>query len=128
MATGMPGVRSLIVVQRSRTYNPREQPETSYYLSSLPPKEGCAKNFSSLIRGHWAGCENRNHWVRDYSMREDNTRLRGYNANCTLAALRVCLIAIKSLLYPEQSWPEIKERSQRYPQTPIAAILKLAPK
>jgi predicted transposase YbfD/YdcC len=121
-------VRSLIVVERTRTDDPTEQPEISYYLSSLPPKQGCAKNFGTLIRGHWKGCEIKNHWVRDHCMREDDTRLRGYNANCTLAALRACLIVIKSLLYPELSWPEIKERSQRHPQVALSAVLKLSPK
>ncbi len=128
ITTEIPDMRSLIVAVRARKQDPDEIPETSYYLSSQPPAKGCAQNFSTLIRKHWGGCENRNHWVCDHCMREDNTRLWGYNANCTLAALRICLIVIKSLRFPKQSWPEIKERSQRYPKVPLAAILKLSAK
>jgi predicted transposase YbfD/YdcC len=124
----MPGVRSLIVVRRTRTFEPEESPQTSYYLSSISPGKGCARTFATLIRGHWGGCEIRNHWVRDHCMREDNTRLRGYNANCVLSALRVCLIAIKALTHPDCSWPDLKERCQRYPNIAAAAILKLSAK
>jgi len=117
-------VRSLIVVQRTRTDDTDEQPEISYYLSSLPPKRGCAKNFATLIRGHWKGCEIKNHWVRDHCMREDHTRIRGYNANCTLAALRVCIIVIRSLLYPDLPWPQIQERCQSHPKVALSAVRK----
>ncbi len=121
-------MRSLVVVERTCTFDPDETPQTSYYPSNLSANQGCARSFAGLIRGHWGGCENRNHWVRDHCFREDNTRLRGYDANCTLAAVRVCLIANKSLLHPEHSWLEIKDRSQCYPQAPLDAILKLSPK
>jgi hypothetical protein len=61
-------------------------------------------------------------------MREDNTRLRGYNANCVLSALRVCLIAIKSLTHPDLCWPNLKERCQFDPAVAASAILKLSAK
>ena len=46
--------------------------ETSYYASQimLPAPE-----FSELIRGHW-GIENRNHYVRDVTLLEDDSRIR----------------------------------------------------
>lgn len=121
-------MRSLIVTHRTRTFDPDEVPDVSYYLASIPPAEGCAITFARWIRGHWAGCENRNHWVRDHCMREDRTRLGSYEANCVLSALRVCLLVIKSILYADCSWPELTERCQYDPRIPAAAILKLQAK
>jgi hypothetical protein len=61
-------------------------------------------------------------------MREDKTRSKNYNLNCTLAGLRVCLIAIKANLFPDQSWPSIQEQCQRDPTIAFHAITKLRAK
>lgn len=61
-------------------------------------------------------------------MREDKTRSKNHNLNCALAGLRVCLIAIKANLYPDQSWPYIQERCQRDPNIAYQAVAKLSPK
>lgn len=69
-----------------------------------------------------------NHWVRDHCMREDKTRSKNYNLNGALAGLRVCLITIKSLLYPDLSWPALQEQCQRDPSIAFRAIAKLRSK
>ncbi len=46
--------------------------ETSFYVSTIILS---AKKFCKAIRGHW-GVENRNHHVRDVTMREDYSRIR----------------------------------------------------
>ena len=58
-------------------------------------------------------------------MREDKTRSKNHQLNCTLAGLRVCLITVKALLFPDQSWPSIQEKCQRDPSIPFRAIAKL---
>ncbi len=55
-----------------------------------------AAYFAALARGHWGGCEIRNHWVRDSQMFEDRTRIRDYNINANVATLQGCLLAIKA--------------------------------
>ena len=97
----------------------------AFYTTDLEPEKGCAQTFGELARGHWGGCEIRNHWVRDHCMREDKTRSKNYNINCALAGLRVCLIAIKAAVFPDQSWPAIQERCQRDPALAFKAITKL---
>jgi hypothetical protein len=57
-------------------------------------------------------------------MREDKTRSKNHQLNCALAGLRVCLIAIKALLFPDQSWPSLQERCQRDPSIAFRAIAK----
>jgi len=61
-------------------------------------------------------------------MREDKTRSKNHSLNCVLAGLRVCLIAIKANVYPDQCWPSIQERCQRDPGIAFQAITKLLPK
>ena len=128
LEANLPGARSLTVIYRTRTTDPEEERPVAFFISSMAPEEGCAQTFANLARGHWGGCEIRNHWVRDHCMREDKTQSKNYNLNCALSALRVCLIAIKSLLYPTQSWPEIQECCQRDPSIALKAISKMRAK
>jgi len=117
-----------VIIARTASFAENEEPTIAFYTTSHPPVEGCARRFAALARGHWGGCESRNHWVRDACMREDNTRSKNYNINCNLSALRVCLVAIKADLHPEPSWPELQERCQHDPLIPLKAILKHRPK
>ena len=89
------------------------EPELAYYHSSesLDDRPNAAY-FAALARGHWAGCEIRNHWVRDSQMLEDRTRIRDYNINANLATLRCCLLAIKSTRLSHLSWPQVIETAQ----------------
>ncbi len=46
--------------------------ETSFYIATILLS---AQEFCLAIRNHW-GIENRNHYVRDVSLREDHSRIR----------------------------------------------------
>jgi hypothetical protein len=128
LEAGLPGARSLAVIERTSTFDDDEEPTLAFYTSSHAPKPGCARHFGDLARGHWGGSESRNHWVRDACMREDNTRSGNYNLNCNLSALRICLIAIKADLYPNSSWPALQERCQHDLRIPLRALLMHRPK
>lgn len=105
----MPYVRSLIVVRKtSSTAAAPDEQTTSYYLSSRLP--GPAANFAQAIRGHWGGCEIRNHWVRDALWAEDKTRSRHWHLNANLAVLRAGLIALRAQTTAHLSWPMLFER------------------
>ena len=99
-----------------------EEQTCSYYLSSHPPRD--AEFFAELIRGHWGGCEIRNHWVRDALWGEDSTRSKNLHLNANLAILRAALIALKSRLTPERSWPHIFELSATKVSLPYNMICK----
>lgn len=113
-------MRSLICVTkitRSSCAKPAagSEPETTthHYVSSLPPQK--AQRFATLIRGHWGGCESRNHWVRDTQFGEDATRSKNLNLNGNLAVLRCALIAVKARLAPALSWPALFELASYKP-------------
>lgn len=145
MEMGMPHVRTLVVVEKTSTSKNGKsktksaaasirseassqegatEPEasTSYYLSSHHPRR--AEFFAELIRGHWGGCEIRNHWVRDAIFEEDSTRSKNLNLNGNLAVLRAALIALKSRLAPTKSWPFIRELSSMKISLPYNMICK----
>ena len=112
------------MIERTTTFDENEEPTIAFYTTSHPPAPDCARRFGQLARGHWGGCESRNHWVRDACMREDKTRSKNYNLNCNLSALRACLVMIKADLHSESSWPELQERCQHNPQIPFQALVK----
>jgi hypothetical protein len=122
MDVDLPSAFTLIVIERTSTMDDDEEPEVSFYISSIPAKKGCAEYFGNLARGHWGGCEIRNHWVRDACMREDKTRSKNHKLNCALASLRVCLITLRTELYPDRSWPSLQEHSQFDPGIPFQLI------
>lgn len=92
MACGLPHVRSLVVVtKRVSSTSPGGGKESevtvSYYVSNRIPQ--AAECFAQLVRGHWGGCEIRNHWVRDALFEEDATLSKNVNLNGNLAVLRL---------------------------------------
>jgi predicted transposase YbfD/YdcC len=125
MEIGLPHARTLVTVQKTsaKKFAPAKTEETvSYYLSSHHPR--CAEFFAELIRGHWGGCEIRNHWVRDAIFEEDSTRSKDPNLNGNLAVLRGCLIALKADLAPDKTWPFIRELSSMKTSLPYNLICK----
>jgi len=107
-ASGLPHVRSLI------------KTTISSHVSSLVPQR--AQRFGTLIRGHWGGCEIRNHWVRDALWGEDTTLSKNKNLNGNLAVLRCALTALKGRHAKDRSWTTIFELSAMRPELPFHLI------
>ncbi len=105
---------------QSETKQPEES--VSFYLSCHHPRR--AEFFAQLIRGHWGGCEIRNHWVRDAIFEEDSTRSKNVNLNGNLAVLRGALVALKARLAPDKSWPFIRELASMKISLPYNMICK----
>ncbi len=116
-----PRVRSLVVVQKRSETGAGDPTETvSYYLSSrLPGPAGLA---AREVRGHGAGCEIRNHWVRDALWNEDRTRSRNWKLNANLAILRAGLIALRAECVPDMSWPALFELCAHKPAIPFRLL------
>ena len=80
----------------------------SYFLGTRLP--GPAEPFAQLIRGHWGGCEIRNHGTRDVQWKEDKTLSGNWALNACLATLRVALISVRFRQGVTLPWPQIFER------------------
>ena len=68
-------VRSVVMVYRETMRQGKPSSETSFFISSLPPK---VKQIARYVRGHW-GIENTLHWTLDVTFAEDRSRIRTGN-------------------------------------------------
>jgi hypothetical protein len=55
-----PGLSQILRLRRERTVNGVTRPETTYWITSLSPREADAQTLLALIRAYW-GIENRLH-------------------------------------------------------------------
>ncbi len=78
------GLRSMGVVEASRTVGKQTTVERRYYISSLAAD---AQQLAAAVRGHWR-IENQVHWVLDVAFREDESRIRTGHADVNMAVVR----------------------------------------
>ena len=78
------GLRSVVMIESTRTMGERSSFERRYYLTSLAPD---AATIAERIRGHW-GIENGLHWAVDMAFDEDRCRIRRGHGPDNFALLR----------------------------------------
>lgn len=95
LAGQWPGLKSLMLVERTREVNGQTSVELSYYISSLD-RRSRAKRLAQHVRGHWS-VENNLHWQLDVSFREDERRIRkGHGAENFSRLCRIALNLLKA--------------------------------
>jgi predicted transposase YbfD/YdcC len=116
-AIDFPFARTIVGIQSRRTIKRTGQStfELRYYLSSQEANERSFEEWIGLIRGHWAGVENRNHWRRDALWGEDDTRSRKPNLVANLALLRSAALCLLNRHHPDISHSELRETFARRP-------------
>ena len=124
MTADFPFARCLIVVRSQRTIKKsgESSEESRYYLSSREAGEHTAGQWLGLIRGHWAGVENRNHWRRDALMGEDGSRSRNATLLANLALIRSVLLQVMSPHLETQSLPQLREHLHSKPARTLAIL------
>jgi predicted transposase YbfD/YdcC len=122
-----PFARAIVVVRSERTIKKTGQTslENRYYLSSQPPGEHTEEEWLKLIRGHWAGVENRNHWRRDALMGEDRSRSRNANLLANMALIRNVLLAVLEQLEDSRSLPETRDLLHSRPSDCLHLLTRL---
>lgn len=84
-----PHVGQVFFIRREVTHlkKNKETCEMAYGITSLTPEDAPPERLLELNRMHW-GIENRLHWVRDETFREDRSQIRTGNAPRVMATLR----------------------------------------
>jgi len=94
MKSSFPYARSVLAVWSRRGVKDQTTESIRYYISSLDAGNRSPDRWHELIRGHWGGVENRNHWRKDAVWLEDGTRSRNAHLVGNLALLRNALLKI----------------------------------
>lgn len=124
MTADFPFARSLLVVRSQRTIKKTgaSSQESRYYLSSREAAEHTEAQWLGLIRGHWGGVENRNHWRRDALLGEDGSRSRNPTLLANLALIRSALLQVMAPHLENQSLPQLREQLHSHPARCLAIL------
>jgi predicted transposase YbfD/YdcC len=103
-------------ITRERIVRAKKTIETVYAITSLTADQAGPSELLGLSRAHW-GIENRLHYVRDVSCREDQARAHAGNAPQVLAAFRnAALTLIRRLGY------KVVEGFEHFAEHRLAAV------
>jgi len=91
------GVAQVFRLTRTVHENGKTRTEVVYGITSLSPSRASAARLLQLVRDHWA-IENRLHWRRDVTLREDHSQVRKGDAPRVLAILNSFLLALLDFL------------------------------
>jgi predicted transposase YbfD/YdcC len=88
-----PGLEQVFEIRRRWRSKGQWQEAVHYGVSSLPAAIAIPERFLKLKRGHWT-IENRLHYVKDVTMREDQSTLHTGNGPKIMAALRNTVVSL----------------------------------
>jgi predicted transposase YbfD/YdcC len=90
-----PGLMQIFELTRQRrnTQTGKRQVEVVHGITSLSSQEAKPRRLMALARGHWK-IENRSHYVRDVTYREDQSQVRNGTIAQVLAAVRNTAIGL----------------------------------
>jgi predicted transposase YbfD/YdcC len=91
------GVAQVFRLVRTVTKKGKTSEEVVYGLTALSPAQAGAQDLLTVVRGHWA-IENRLHYRRDVTLREDACQVRKGEAPRVLAVLNSFLLAVLDCL------------------------------
>jgi len=91
------GVAQVFQVTRTVYEDGQMRREVVYGITSLSPTRASAARLLALLRAHWR-IENRLHWRRDVTLREDHCQVRKGDAPRVLAVLNSFLLALMDFL------------------------------
>lgn len=102
----------------------RKSAVAAFIITSLSAREAAPEHIAGYVRGHWT-IENKVHWVRDVTFREDSSRVRTGPRPRIMATLRNLAIGLirqagyrksqpphaGSSTIPACSWPSSASRT-----------------
>ncbi len=109
---------------RERVTSTKTSTETVYIVTSLTAREAAPRHIAAYVRGHWA-IENKVHWVRDVTLREDASKVRAASRPRVLATLRN--LAIGLIRQSGRTGIAATIRDAEWDKTLLLALLRLTP-
>lgn len=120
LAGTWPGVEQVFCLKRTGEQEGQIRTQTVYGISSLSPTQAGASRLLDLVRAHWR-IENRLHWRRDGTWREDHCQVRQGTAPQVLAALNSLVLAVFDFL-GVQNVPKQMRRLDAQPQRAVRLL------
>lgn len=121
LAGNWPGVEQVFCLKRTVHRQGHLQTQTVYGITSLSLHQAGASRLLELVRRHWA-IENRLHWRRDVTLREDHSQVRKGNAPQVVAALNNLVLAVFDVL-GVQNVPRQMRLLDAQPQRAVHLVL-----
>src|SRR5574340_105593 len=84
---GFPHIGQVVQIRRTRTVKGKKTVELVYLISDMDMVAAQPEDIAAWVQGHW-GIENRLHYVRDVTYREDASRIRTGSGPRVMATLR----------------------------------------
>lgn len=111
------GVAQVFQLTRTVYEDGQMRREVVYGITSLAPTRASADRLLALVRGHWR-IENRLHWRRDVTLREDACQVRKGEAPRILALLNSFLLALLDLF----AVCNVPQQMRRFDASPLLAV------
>jgi predicted transposase YbfD/YdcC len=121
LAAAWPGVEQVFCLKRTVQQRGQERTQTVFGISSLSPHQASALRLLALVRAHWR-IENRLHWRRDVTLREDHCQVRKGAAPQVMAALNNLVLAVFDFL-GVQNVPQQMRRLDAQPHRAVRLLL-----
>ena len=111
------GVAQVFRITRTVHEHGQTRTEVVYGITSLSPAQADAHRLLALVRDHWR-IENRLHWRRDVTLREDHSQVRKGQAPRLLAILNSFLLAVMDFL----AVPNVPKQMRLFDAQPLLAV------
>jgi predicted transposase YbfD/YdcC len=112
-----PGATQIAQLRRTLTRHGKKTVEIVYLITSADPQDAPPDTLAAWVQGHW-GIENRLHYVRDVTFREDLSQVRTGHAPRIMATLRSSAISLLRLA----GWDNIAAALRHHAWHPEQAI------
>jgi predicted transposase YbfD/YdcC len=111
------GVAQVFRLTRTVHEDGQIRTEVVYGITSLAPEKASAARLLHLVREHWT-IENRLHWRRDVTLREDHSQVRKGDAPRVLAVLNSFLLAVLDFV----GVPNVPKQMRLFDAHPLLAL------
>ena len=122
LAPKWPRVSQVFRIERRITRRGKTTVEVTYGLTSLPASVFSARCLLRLIRRHWY-IENRVHWRRDVTLKEDASRVREGQTPHVMAALNNVVLALMDFLNVSNVAAQMRV-FEAHPQEALSLLLR----